>query len=121
MPYTLRRRKRCFQVYNKKTRQLHSKCTTKRKAQAQIRLLRAIDYNPQFKLRNNSTTTRRRKRGGGNENKPSDEEIEAIRNILKDSKTIDEIKANAIRKSSNPKYVQSTLGYLITDNVKKMI
>jgi len=97
MPYTLRRRKRCFQVYNKKTRQLHSKCTTKRKAQAQIRLLRAIDYNPQFKLRNNSTATRRRKRGGGNivENKPSDKEIEAIRNILKNS-TISDAKKQVL-------------------------
>jgi len=121
MPYTLRRRKRCFQVYNKKTRQLHSKCTTKRKAQAQIRLLRAIDYNPQFKLRNNSTATRRRKRGGGNivENKPSDKEIEAIRNILKNSTISDAKKASAIRNSSNPEYVETTLGNLITDNMKK--
>lgn len=48
MPYTIRRRKRCFQVINRKSRRIYSKCTTKSKAQKQMRLLRAIEYNPRF-------------------------------------------------------------------------
>lgn len=48
MPYTVRRRKRCFQVVNRKSKRVYSKCTTKTKANKQIRLLRAIKYNKDF-------------------------------------------------------------------------
>lgn len=48
MPYTVRRRKRCFQVVNRKSKRVYSKCTTKTKANKQIRLLRAIQYNKNF-------------------------------------------------------------------------
>ena len=54
MPYTIRhlRKKNCYQVVNKKTRKVFSKCTTKENAKKQIRLLRAIQYNKSFRLRN---------------------------------------------------------------------
>jgi len=37
----------CFSVVNKKNRKF-SKCTTLKKAKKQIRLLRAIEFNPNF-------------------------------------------------------------------------
>lgn len=37
------RRKNCFRVSNSKTRRVFSKCTTKKKAIRQLRLLRYID------------------------------------------------------------------------------
>lgn len=55
MPYTVRRRKRCFQVVNRKTKRVFSKCTTKTKANKQLRLLRAIEYNKDFVPRNRMT------------------------------------------------------------------
>lgn len=51
MPYTLRRHKRCYQVVNPKTKYRFSKCSTKKNAQKQLRLLRAIQYNKNFVLR----------------------------------------------------------------------
>ena len=50
MPYTIRkvRNKSCYKVYNKKTKKIFSKCTTKQKAQKQIRLLNIIKYNKNF-------------------------------------------------------------------------
>ena len=44
MPYTLRKvpRKRCYRVYNKDTKKVFAKCSSKRNAQKQIRLLRAL-------------------------------------------------------------------------------
>ena len=51
MPYVIRKvsRKNCYSVKkaNGKRRTL-SKCTTMKKAKAQIRLLNAIDNNPDF-------------------------------------------------------------------------
>lgn len=46
MPYVLRktRKKKCYSVKNKKTNKIFSKCTTKKKALRQIRLLNAIKY-----------------------------------------------------------------------------
>lgn len=50
------RGKRCYTVFNIKSPQrIHSKCTTKNKAQKQLRLLRAIIYNKNFKLRPKNT------------------------------------------------------------------
>ena len=54
MPYATRkvRNKRCFRVYNRKTKRVFAKCTTKTKAKRQMNLLRAIENNRNF-TRNN--------------------------------------------------------------------
>lgn len=50
MPYGIRKtRKGCYSVYNKKTRRVFSKCTSKKKANQQSKLLRALMFNPNFK------------------------------------------------------------------------
>jgi len=55
MPYTIRKvpRKNCYSVKKTKgkKRRTLSRCTTLKKAKAQIRLLNAIDHNPNFVLR----------------------------------------------------------------------
>lgn len=48
MPYRIERRKSCYRVINKKTKKIHSKCSTKRNASRQYRLLNAIEHNPNF-------------------------------------------------------------------------
>jgi hypothetical protein len=52
MPYTIRKvpGKNCYSVKKAKgkKRRTLSKCTTMKKAKAQIRLLNAIDHNPNF-------------------------------------------------------------------------
>ena len=47
------RRKKCYSVRrkNKKNPKIFSKCTTKEKAERQMRLLRAIIYNKTFRKR----------------------------------------------------------------------
>ena len=54
MPYSIRKvnKKNCFKVYNKKTKKVHAKCTSREKALKQIRLLNAIKYNKKFKPNN---------------------------------------------------------------------
>ena len=44
-------KKSCFKVYNKKTRKVYAKCSTKTNAMKQMRLLRAIDNDPKFRAR----------------------------------------------------------------------
>ncbi len=46
MPYIMKktRKKNCYTVKNKKTNKIFSKCTTRKKALKQIRLLNAIKY-----------------------------------------------------------------------------
>jgi len=55
MPYRIRRlrktKKGCFQVINTKKKRVFSKCSTKKNAEKQLRLLRALQYNKTFKLR----------------------------------------------------------------------
>lgn len=53
MPYATRkvRNRRCFKVYNRKSKRVFSKCTSKSKAKRQIKLLRAIENNKSFRLR----------------------------------------------------------------------
>tara|TARA_Y100000992_G_scaffold178423_1_gene120387 strand:- start:210 stop:398 length:189 start_codon:yes stop_codon:yes gene_type:complete len=53
MPYGMRkvRKRSCYKVYNKKTKKVFSKCATRSNAKKQMRLLRAIDNNPKFKMR----------------------------------------------------------------------
>ena len=52
MPFALRKiSSRCYQVYNKKTQKIYSKCANKHNAEAQLRLLRAIEFDKNFVLR----------------------------------------------------------------------
>jgi hypothetical protein len=60
MPYGIQKKKNCYSVYNKITKKVFSKCTTKKKAMKQSRLLRAIMFNKDF-IPNNTRTTRRKK------------------------------------------------------------
>lgn len=50
MPYQSKkvRGKNCFRVYNKKSKKVFAKCTSKRNAIKQLRLLRAIENNKNF-------------------------------------------------------------------------
>lgn len=59
MPYGIRKTKKCYSVYNKQTKKIFSKCTTKKKARKQSRLLRAIMFNKDF-VPNRGNTTRKR-------------------------------------------------------------
>ncbi len=45
MPYSMRKmpNKQCYRVYNKKSRRVFAKCTSKKRATRQIRLLRSIE------------------------------------------------------------------------------
>jgi hypothetical protein len=65
MPYSIRKvpKKSCYRVTNKRTKRVLAKCTTMKRAKKQIRLLTAIDMNPNFVLRNKRskrTTVRNR-------------------------------------------------------------
>jgi len=62
MPYTIRKvtKKPCYRVKNKKTKRVFAKCTSKRRAKKQLRLLRAIQYNKNFVPRSRRTTKKRR-------------------------------------------------------------
>ena len=55
MPYKIRHlrktKKRCYQVINTKTKRRFSSCSTKKNAEKQLRLLRALQYNKSFKIR----------------------------------------------------------------------
>ncbi len=44
MPYTLRKmpKKKCYRVYNRDTKRIFSKCTSKTRAKKQLRLLRSL-------------------------------------------------------------------------------
>lgn len=46
MPFAIRKhtRKHCYTVYNVKSRKIHARCTSKARAQKQLKLLRAIIY-----------------------------------------------------------------------------
>lgn len=50
MPYTLRkvRNRSCYRVINKKNKHAFSKCSQKKNAIKQMRLLRAIQFNKKF-------------------------------------------------------------------------
>jgi len=63
MPYASRkvRGKSCLKVYNKKSKRIFSKCTTKENATKQIQLLRAIKYNKKFVPRGKTSKNRIKK------------------------------------------------------------
>jgi hypothetical protein len=56
MPYKMRKtnKKNCYRVYNAKTKKTFSKCSTRENAIKQLRLLRALQFNKNFVLRNRS-------------------------------------------------------------------
>lgn len=45
MPYKMRKmpNRPCYKVYNKESKKVYSKCTTKKKAKSQMRLLRMLE------------------------------------------------------------------------------
>ena len=53
MPYKIRKVKNqnCYKVYNVKTKRVFAKCTDKKNASKQIRLLRGLEYNSAFSKR----------------------------------------------------------------------
>ena len=67
MPYKSRkvRGKNCYRVYNKNNKRTFAKCTTKKNAIKQMRLLRALEFNKNFvpysKQRANATRKLRKK------------------------------------------------------------
>lgn len=68
MPYSLRkvRNKNCYRISNRNTKRVFAKCTSLTKANKQLRLLRAIEFNKSFKLlpkgqRPSDRKTRRRR------------------------------------------------------------
>lgn len=65
MPFKIRkvRGKNCYTVYKAKDKKVYAKCTTRKKAEKQLRLLRAIIFNKNFKpnTRSGGKTRKRRK------------------------------------------------------------
>lgn len=65
MPFKIRkvRGKNCYTVYKAKDKKVYAKCTTRKKAEKQLRLLRAIIFNKKFKpnTRSGGKTRKRRK------------------------------------------------------------
>jgi len=51
MPYAVRKmpKRNCYKVFNKNTKKVFAKCTSRVKSQKQLRLLRGIKYNPIFR------------------------------------------------------------------------
>ena len=65
MPYSIRkvRNQPCYKVYNKKTKKIFAKCTSREKAESQVRLLRGIENNKRFAklVRERRITMKKRK------------------------------------------------------------
>lgn len=63
MPYRLRKvsGKKCYRVLNKRSKKVFSKCTSRAKANKQLRLLRAIENNKNFVPYSSTRRTRRKK------------------------------------------------------------
>lgn len=61
MPYSIRKvpNKACYRVTNKKTKKVFAKCSSKKNAEKQVRLLRAIENNKGF-VPNTGTRKNRR-------------------------------------------------------------
>lgn len=64
MPFKIRkvRGKNCYTVYKAKDKKVYAKCTTRKKAEKQLRLLRAIIFNKNFKPNQINNTQTRKKR-----------------------------------------------------------
>lgn len=61
MPYKIRkiRNKPCYRVYNPVTKRTFAKCSTRKNALSQMRLLRGLQNNVTFRKRVSSKKTRR--------------------------------------------------------------
>lgn len=55
-------KKRCYRVTNSQTKRVMSKCASRKNAEKQLRLLRAIQYNKKFVP--NTSRKSRKMRGG---------------------------------------------------------
>ena len=64
MPYRTRkvRGKLCYRVTNKDNKKVFSKCTTKENAKKQMKLLRAIQFNKNFKPNVTPNSTRKNRK-----------------------------------------------------------
>lgn len=53
MPFSIRKipNKKCYKVENTRTKRVFARCTTKKRAESQLRLLRALEYNKNFVFR----------------------------------------------------------------------
>lgn len=60
MPYKIRkiRNKNSYKVYNVSTGKVFSKSTSLKKARSQLRLLLALEYNPNFRPRKSRSRSR---------------------------------------------------------------
>jgi hypothetical protein len=60
MPYLIRkvRGKNCYRVTNKQNKRILAKCSTKKNAKLQMKLLTAIHYNKNFVPNSNKTRKR---------------------------------------------------------------
>ena len=63
MPYRLRKvsGKNCYRVLNKRSKKVFAKCTSRVKANKQLRLLRAIENNKNFVPYSSTRRTKRKK------------------------------------------------------------
>jgi hypothetical protein len=63
MPYSIRKvhKKPCYRVYNKKSKKVFAKCSTRENAQKQVRLLRALEFNKNFVPNSNNRTQKNKK------------------------------------------------------------
>lgn len=63
MPYTIRKvnKKPCYRVYNKKSKKVFAKCSTRKNAQKQLRLLRALEFNKNFVPNSKNRTQKNKK------------------------------------------------------------
>ena len=93
MPYKIRKvnKRRCYSVKNLKKKKTFSKCTTRKNAQKQIRLLRALQFNKNFK----PNERRRTSKGGTKPNKNKTVKIKM------DKKTIAEEKKQIATRKQN--------------------
>jgi len=55
MPYEIQKEGRCYKVINTETQHEHAKCTSKKKAEAQVRLLENIVEKPSIKGKGTKT------------------------------------------------------------------
>jgi hypothetical protein len=64
MPYKTRkvRGKPCYRVTNKDNKKVFAKCTTKENAKKQMKLLRAIQFNKNFKPTGKLSVTRKNRK-----------------------------------------------------------
>lgn len=62
MPYATRKmpNKDCYKVYNRKSKKVFSKCSSKKNATKQLRLLRALQFNKNFVIKPRNKTSKKK-------------------------------------------------------------